>query len=94
MANVETSVLLKLYLNQTIDKFQLGCQCSGGSGICDGVEGVVVVVVVGSSSVSGDSDSNIHTQLLLKFTTIGCTLRCKLYCTEISFTISFPTQGI
>ena len=70
-----------LYLNQTMDKLQLGCQSSSGicfgSGICNGVE--VVVVVVGSDSVSGSSDSNIPTQLLLQFTTLRCTKRCKRY---------------
>jgi hypothetical protein len=39
-----------------------------GSGICVGM----VVVVVCRSSVSASSDSNIPTQLLLKFTTLRC----------------------
>jgi hypothetical protein len=57
---------MQLYLQQTMDKLQLGCQSNGaignGSGIFDGME---VVVAVGSVIVSGSSDSNIHTQLLL-----------------------------
>ena len=65
-----------LYLNQTMDKLQLGCQSSGGicfgSGICNGVE---VVVVVGTDSVSVSSDSNIPTQMLLQFTTLRCTTK-------------------
>jgi hypothetical protein len=56
---------MPLYLAQTMDKLQLGCQSSSainiGSGIFDGME---VVVVVGSGSGSGSSDSNIYTQLL------------------------------
>ena len=86
---------MKLYLNQTMDKLQLGCQSSGGicfgSGLCDGVE---VVVVVGSDSVSGSSDSNIPTQLLLQFTTLRCKCDAKDTSSEISFAITFPTHGI
>ena len=73
-------ILMKLYLNQTMDKLKLGCQSSGGicfgSGICNGVE---VVGVVGSDSVSVSSDSIIPTQLLLQFTTLLCTKRRKRY---------------
>ena len=64
-----------------MDKLQLGCQGSSGIGfgygICDGLE--VVVLVVGSGNDIGSSDSNIHTQLLLKFRTLRCTKRCKIY---------------
>jgi hypothetical protein len=71
-----------LYLNQTMDKLQLGCQSGSalciGSGICGGLE-EVVLVVVHSGSVSVSSDSNIPTQLLLQFTTLRCTKRCKRY---------------
>ena len=48
-----------------------------GSGICDGME-EVVVVVVGSGNVSGSSDGNVATQLLLKFTTVRCKMRWKI----------------
>jgi hypothetical protein len=66
---------MQLYLEQTMDKLQLECQSRSaigiGSGICDGMEVVLVVVVVvvvmvvGSGIVSGSSDSNTPTQLLL-----------------------------
>ena len=63
-----------------MDKLELGCQINSAlcicSGICDGLE-KVVVGLDGSGSVSGSSRSNIHTQLLLNVTTIECTMRCK-----------------
>jgi len=73
-----------------MDRLQLfGSALCIGSGICDGM----VVVVVGRGSVSGSSDSNIPTQLLLKFTTVRCIIRWKNNCSVISPTISFPTKG-
>ena len=118
-------IIMKLYLNQSMDKLLLGCQSSSGIGIgsdicddievvmmvlvvgsdgvigsdicdglevvmmvlvvgsdgvigsdiCDGLEEVVMVLVVGSGGVIGSSDCNIYTQLLLKFTTVYCTVQ-------------------
>ena len=77
MRKTNLRILKALYLEQTMDRLQLGCQTVSavviGSGICDGT----IVVVVGSGIVSVSSDSNIPTQLSLKFTTFRCTMRYK-----------------
>jgi hypothetical protein len=68
-----------------MDKLQLRCQSSSGigisSGICDGMVGLSVAMVVdgSSSSGSGSSDINIHTQYYLNFTTLRCRMRYKKF---------------